>query len=60
MIDPDEQYMEMLIGLTKYAAAFSEMLRYLEERYRGYQADFVINPKNAVLIQTLKSKNAFF
>ena len=60
LIHSDEQYTEMLIGLTKVETAFSEMLCYMEERYQGYKADFVINPKNAVLIHALKGKNAFF
>ena len=60
LINPDEQYIEMLIGLTKSEAAFSEMLCYLEERYHGYQADFVINPRNEVLTHVLREKNAYF
>lgn len=45
LILPDRRYMEMLIGLTRSEAAFSEMLSHLAESYPGYQADFVLNPK---------------
>lgn len=60
LIDSDKQYIEMLIGLTLFETAFSEMLCYLEERYPGYQADFVISPKNKALARVLKEKNAYF
>lgn len=55
-----ERYAEMLIGLTRSETAFSEMLSYLEERYPGYQADFVLNPKNAALTRVLNGRNACF
>ena len=60
LIIPDEKYIEMLIGFTKSKEAFREMLSYMESKYQGYKADFVINPKNAVLCQTLKEKEAVF
>lgn len=60
LIHPDEQYMEMLVGLTKLEASFSEMLCYLEGRYQGYQADFVLNPQNKVLMRVLMERNAVF
>ena len=41
LILPDRRYMEMLIGLTRSEAAFSEMLSHLAESYPGYQADLV-------------------
>ena len=60
LIVPDEKYIEMLIGFTKSKEAFREMLLYLESKYRGYKVDFVINPKNFALYQSLKEKGAVF
>lgn len=60
LILPDERYIEMLIGLTRSGAAFSEMLCFLEEKYPGYKADFVLNPKDTALIRVLNEKNAYF
>lgn len=60
LILPDERFMEMIIGLSKEETAYAEMLAYLEERYPGYQMDFVLNPKNDVLRHLLRSKNASF
>lgn len=55
-----ERYMEMLVGLTRSESAFSEMLCFLEKRYPGYKADFVLNPKNTALISVLNEKKAYF
>lgn len=60
LILPDRRYMEMLIGLTRSEAAFSEMLSHLAESYPGYQADFVLNPKNTALFRVLTGKGAYF
>lgn len=60
LIIPDEKYIEMLIGFTKSKKAFREMLLYMENKYRGYKADFVINPQNAALCELLKEKEAVF
>ena len=60
IIVPDEKYIEMLIGFTKSKKAFREMLLYMENKYRGYKADFVINPQNAALCELLKEKEAVF
>ena len=60
LIIPDEKYIEMLIGFTKSKKAFREMLLYMENKYRGYKADFVINPKNFALCQPLKENGAVF
>ncbi len=60
LIIPDEKYIELLIGFTKSKKAFREMLLYMESKYSGYKADFVINPKNPALCQPLKEKGAIF
>ena len=60
LILPGEQYAEMLVGLTKEEAAIREMLAYIEERCRGFQLDFVINPDNSLFCSVLRSKDAVF
>ena len=60
LIIPVEKYIEMLIGFTKSREAFSAMLLYLEREFSDYKADFVINPKNTVLCEVLKTKGAVF
>ena len=60
MILPDEKYIEMLIGLSKEASSIQEMLAYIENEYKGYQLDFVINPQHNLFCKLLQSKNAKF
>ena len=60
LVIEDEQYAEMIIGLTKDSSAMADMLGFMETVYPGYQADFVINPKHPVMRNALKSKNASF
>ena len=60
MILPDEKYVEMLIGLSREESSIREMLAHMEDEYRGYQLDFVINPQHDVFCNLLKEKNARF
>ena len=60
LILPNEKYIEMLIGLSKEESAIREMLAFIENEYKGYQLDFVINPQHAVFCNLLQSKNAVF
>ncbi len=60
LILEEEQYMEMLVGLSKSEAAYEEILCYLRENYEGYEADFVYNPRNHVLQKKLIDMNASF
>ncbi len=60
MILPDEKYIEMLIGLSKEESAIREMLAFIENEYKGYQLDFVINPQHNLFYNLLQSKNAKF
>lgn len=55
-----ENYLEMLVGLSREAEAYQEMFAYLEQSYAGYQADFVFNPNNHPLKSLLTDKNASF
>ena len=60
MILPDEKYIEMLIGLSKEESSIREMLAFIENEYKGYQLDFVINPQHNLFCNLLQSKNAKF
>lgn len=60
LIIDDEKYIEMLVGLSKEKNAYEEIMAYLVEHYKGYQTDFVYNPKNQLLQEQLEKQNAFF
>lgn len=56
----DEQYAEMLVGLSREKAAYQEALQYLEQRLPGYGVDFVFNPGNCLLREQLHLRKADF
>lgn len=56
----EERYIEMLVGLTRSAAACEELAGYLAASYAGFQADFIFNPANAPLRELLRRKGASF
>lgn len=56
----DEQYLELLAGLSRSAAAYAELLAHLQSAYPGYQADFVYNPRNRILQEALEALGAEF
>lgn len=60
LILPNENYIELLIGLSKEEAGIREMLAFMENNYKGYQLDFVINPRHDVFCNVLQSKKAKF
>ena len=60
LILTDEKYIEMLIGLSNEESSIREMLAFIENKYKGYQLDFVINPQHNLFCNLLKSKNATF
>ena len=60
LILPHEKYIEMLIGLSKEESAIREMLTFVENEYKGYQFDFVINPRHNLFCKLLHSKNVKF
>lgn len=59
-ISEEEQYAELLIGLTMEEDSFEEMLSYIEDNYPGYQLDFVINPAHNIIRSVLTKKGAYF
>ena len=60
LVLPEDQYIEMIIGLTKNEEAFSEMLSFMEGKYPGFQMDFVLNPSNAAISRPLEARGAVF
>lgn len=60
LILPNEKYIEMLIGLSKEESSIREMLTFIENEYKGYQLDFVINPRHNLFCNLLQSKKAKF
>ena len=60
LILPNEKYIEMLIGLSKEESSIQEMLTYIENEYKSYQLDFVINPRHDLFCNLLRSKKAKF
>lgn len=60
LVKGGESYLEMLEGLSRSRDAYEEMLAYLKVEYAGYQADFVFNPKNALLHGLLQAENTEF
>ena len=60
LILPNEKYIEMLIGLSKDESSIREMITLIENKYKGYQLDFVINPQHNLFSSFLRSKNAKF
>lgn len=60
LVLPAERYIEMIVGLTRKAAAFTEMLSYMERNYRGCNMDLVFNPRNTAISGPLRMKGAAF
>lgn len=56
----DEQYAEMLVGLSWEKSAYQEALQYLEQHFPGYGVDFVFNPGNSLLREQLRLRKADF
>lgn len=60
LVEEEEAYIEMLVGLSRSRKAYGEMLSFLKEKYKGYQADFVYNPGNTLLSGLLNGERAEF
>ena len=56
----DEQYIEMIVGLSRDRDAYNEILLHLEKNYPSYQVDFVFNPRNYLLSELLELRGAEF
>lgn len=60
VILPQEQYLEMLVGLSRDADAYAQMLSRLREEFAGWRADFVFNPANILADAALRECFASF
>jgi Acetyltransferase (GNAT) family. len=59
VIDEDN-YLEMLVGLSRSLKAYEEAAAYLAANFPGYKADFVFNPMNTAIRAMLEEKGAHF
>lgn len=60
LIEKEEKYGEMLVGLSRQDRAYKEIFNYLEEQYKDMDFDFVYNPNNFLISEELLKRNAFF
>ncbi len=60
LVEDEEKYLEMLSIFSKEKKAYDECFAFLFHKYKGYQLDFVINPKNHLIVEKLKKYNAVF
>lgn len=60
IVEINEKYIEMTVGLSRNFQAYEEMLEYLSTKYLHYNCDFVYNPNNYHLNSLLTKKNAIF
>lgn len=60
LVIKEEQYLEMLVGLSRNPDAYKEMVAHLQHHYPGFKADFVFNPGNHLLKELLESCQAQF
>ena len=56
----EDKYLEMLVGLSREAQAYRELMEYLARNYPGWKADFVFNPRNGLLKAALEDVGAEF
>ena len=54
----EDQYIEMLVGLSREPDAYEEIADWLQTHYSGYQVDFVFNPKNRAICPMLQKRGA--
>ena len=60
VITVEDRNLEMTVGLSRSAEAYIEIVDYLQNKYPGFQADFVFNPRNDLLRELLEQKGADF
>lgn len=56
----EEGYVELIVGLSDNAAAWSEMLSHMDDQYPGCQMDIVIAPNNTAAREALAMRRAAF
>lgn len=55
-----DRYLEMIVGLSRSASAYREMLDFVRASWPGFQADFVFNPRNDRIKEQLAARGAAF
>ncbi len=60
VIAVEDRNLEMIVGLSRHAEAYTEIADYLQKKYPGFQADFVFNPRNYLLREMLEQRGADF
>lgn len=60
LVEEQEQYLEMLMPLSRSAQAYEELWAFLRERFPGWQCDFVFKPNNRPLRGLLEQSSADF
>ena len=55
-----DRYLELIVGLSRSASAYREMLDFLRACWPGFQADFVFNPCNDLIKEQLAARGAEF
>ena len=60
LIVKEDQYIEMLVGLSREPDAYEQIADWLQLHYSGYQVDFVFNPKNRAIRPMLQKRGATF
>ena len=51
-----DRNLEMIVGLSRSAEAYTKIADYLQNQYPGFQADFVFNPRNYLLRELLEQE----
>ena len=60
LVTAEEKYAEMIVGLSRNAEAYAEMMEYIKSNFTGFHCDFVYNPRNYILHGLLKEQGAAF
>lgn len=60
LVIPEENYIEMLIALSRHSEAYRQMMGYLTENFSGYECFFVYNPRNPIFHKMLQERKAKF
>lgn len=60
LIIREDQYVEMLVGLSREPAAYEEIADWLRENCPGFHVDFVFHPKNGAIREMLERRGASF
>lgn len=60
LVEEEEKYLEMLVGLSRSKEVYFDLFTYLKKEFIGYKCDFVFNPRNDLLKSILVDNRARF